>query len=467
LAWGLPLAVSAGNDHKQGVVVRGAWIGVVALLVGLGAGLVGCDRNLPGRLAATETGTLLDPPAPRGSPLEAFDAACGTVDGGPHAFRRAPYLQEVGAHGATVVWTMESPEPAHVELTLPDGSLAATGLSTIELTRRLRGASQHYVRFEGLEPATLYCYSIVGDGAELLGRSGFRTAPAPGSGQPVRFLAFGDSGTGSDDQRALRNQMFSVPFDLAIHVGDVAYERGNLGQLEHYHFAVYDPLFRSLPHYPVAGNHDYRTDDAAPFREVFHLPRNAGEGWEERWFSFDWGDVHFVGLDSECVGATQAEWLRADLLANALPWVVVYAHKPPYSSGHHGGSSRFRRWFSPILDEHGVQLVVAGHDHHYERTRPMGGVHHFVSGGGGKGVRIPGKASFTEHAQAVIHFLYVEVQGDEMRVHAIDGTGREFDGAVIARTVPSMPAALRHGSPGADAAPGGDAAAPMRAILEE
>jgi acid phosphatase type 7 len=407
---------------------------ILALFAASLAACGGCDRNISGRLAAVETGTLLDPPPSRESPVAALDEACGTGDAeaATGTFSRAPYLQNVSAEAATVVWTLDDDEPVRVVLSQPDGTAVATHHSELEPTRHLRDAHQHFVRFEGLEPGTVYCYAILAGETELLGRTGFRTAPAPGSGEPVRFIAFGDSGWDGGDQEALRQQMDTLPFDLAIVAGDVVYEDGTLNQYERRHFAVYDPLFRSVPHYPVLGNHDYKTANGGPFLEVFHLPPNAPEGAQERWFSFDWGDVHFVALDTEAYGEAQAAWLRADLAANELPWVVVYAHRPPYSSGKHGSSSGFRRWFSPILEEHDVALVIAGHDHHYERVQPVGATRHFVTGGGGRGVRPPSPKSFTEHAEAVIHLLYVEVTEAQVRVHAVDGTGQVFDGAVIA-----------------------------------
>ncbi|MFW5926065.1 MAG: metallophosphoesterase [Myxococcota bacterium] len=398
--------------------------------------LAGCrGRNISGVVAAQGTGNLLEPPAGRVSGLDELAEECDTpTDRHPARtgrLDRAPYLQNASDEGATVVWTSADPQPATVEVSLPDGTAVTSVPSTVEATRYLDGSHQHFARLEPLEPATVYCYSIRQAGEEVVGSTGFRTAPEPGQDAPVRFVAFGDSGGGSEDQVRLRDQLESFDYDLLLIMGDLAYDSGELGELERKHFDVYDPMLRSIPSFPVAGNHDYHTGNAGPYLEVFHLPDNGGDEGRERWYSFDWGNVHFVGLDTERFGPEQTEWLRRDLAANDLPWVVASLHRAPFSSGYHGGSGSVQSYFLPILEAHGVQLVLAGHDHHYERFAPLDGVTHIVTGGGGKGVRLPGTGSRAEFAEGVIHAVYATVEDDEMRLHAIDATGREFDGVVI------------------------------------
>jgi Icc-related predicted phosphoesterase len=141
--------------------------------------------------------------------------------------------------------------------------------------------------------------------------------------------------------------------------------------------------------------------------------------------------VHFVGLDSEVDLHSQAEWLEQDLSDNRLPWVVVMVHRPPYSSGAHGSTMVVREAFSPIFEAHGVQLVLAGHEHDYERSVPIEGTTYVVTGGGGRGTRDVGHSSFTAYSEAVAHFIYVTVDGADMRLYAVDGTGETFDFAHI------------------------------------
>jgi 3',5'-cyclic AMP phosphodiesterase CpdA len=145
--------------------------------------------------------------------------------------------------------------------------------------------------------------------------------------------------------------------------------------------------------------------------------------------------VHFVALDTEADYSEQMKWLERDLAANPLPWKVIYMHRPPYSSGAHGSDTTLRNKLAPLLKKYGVQLVLSGHDHDYERMKPQDGTAFVVTGGGGVGTKSVGKSSFTAFSEDVIHFVYVEVTADELTLHAIDATGRKFDSMVVPRVI--------------------------------
>ena len=108
-------------------------------------------------------------------------------------------------------------------------------------------------------------------------------------------------------------------------------------------------------------------------------------------------------------------------------------HRPPYSSGYHGSDMRLRQLLAPVVEKHHVQLVLAGHDHSYERTKPMNGVLYVTTGGGGVGTYDVGTSDFTAFSDSVIHFSFIEVGVDQMILHAIDANGMEFDSVVVPR----------------------------------
>jgi hypothetical protein len=108
-------------------------------------------------------------------------------------------------------------------------------------------------------------------------------------------------------------------------------------------------------------------------------------------------------------------------------------HRPPYSSGEHGSDLKLRALLAPVMEKHHEQLVLAGHDHNYERMKPQNGIQYVVTGGGGKGTRPVGSSSFTALGVDVIHMLDIEVGSDSLVVHAIDGVGKEFDSVVVPR----------------------------------
>ena len=393
--------------------------------------LIACDGNATGNLAAPPGGDTSHP-ARRGSPVDDLVGPCGPgsrTDAGS-VVRREPYLQDVTPRSAMIGWVTTDGAGEHVRVTSIDGATVAVVPAVIQRGEtRSDDETQVWARLSGLEPSTVYCYAVERGAVALTERTGFRTAPLASSAGPVRFMAFGDSGSGDDDQRALRDRMFDMPYDLVLHTGDIAYDSGTIDQYEDHVFAVYARLLRNVPMFPIAGNHDYKSDDGQAFRDVFALPDDA-----ERFYSFDWGRVHFVGLDTEADYGLQAAWLAADLAATRLPWRIVYMHHPMYSSGAHGSDLALRALLAPVFARGGVQLVLAGHDHDYERMHPQNGVAYVVTGGGGRRTRAVDRSEFTAFAASVIHFVYVEVGADQLVLHAIDGAGVEFDSMVVPRT---------------------------------
>lgn len=366
----------------------------------------------------------------RGPWDEALDDACGPgglTQAGERMIVRWPYLQKVTASKAEVLWTSDTDEPIEVEVSRPDGTVIARAASEVDTGARPPAGRQHVARLSDLDPDATLCYRLVGAEGVLLDPTGFRTAPRKDSDTPVRLVALGDLGTQTSDQYAVLEQLETVAFDLAIITGDVAYDDGTRRELEENFFGVYRDLLTQVPFFVASGNHDYNTEDARPFREAFALFENGGPEGLERWYSFDWGRVHFVVLDTERVDRAQVEWLEQDLAANDSPFTVAVAHRPPYSSGTHGSDLGVREAFSPVFARYGVQLVLLGHEHDYERTRSIDGVTYVVTGGGGRGTRPVGESDFTAVSDRVAHFVYVEVDGDTMRMVAIDAAGKEFD----------------------------------------
>jgi hypothetical protein len=411
-----------------------------ALALGLVAAFVpACDPNVPGRLQAQHVGDVSNPPAARGDGSEAIRAACALPpDGQPRAagaMKRQPYLQQLTDRSGKLVWTAAGEQPATVLLRRADGGAPVAAAVTRDESAQLPAGQRQWVAsLEGLSPDTLYCYQLR-EGEAAVAEAGFRSAPARDGATPARFVVFGDSGEGGEDQHAVLDQVKTVPFDFILHTGDIAYDNGTRSQFEAHFFDVYADLLRLFPVFPASGNHEYETQQAAPFREAFVLPENGGPEGKERWYSYDWGPVHFVVLDTERIGPVQAAWLEADLsAASDRPWTIVYGHKPPFSSGSHGNDAGFQQTFVPILERHHVPLVLSGHDHDYERVKPQNGVTYVVTGGGGRGSRDVGHSSFTAFSESVQHFVYVTATADTLALHAIDGTGAEFDSLVLHRS---------------------------------
>ncbi len=392
--------------------------------------LAACDTNDSGNLAASTYPQLsVDVLEMSGPPAR---AECG--DGTPTllgltTLGRLPYLQRVGDRSAWILWAARR-EDFWVELTDLDGNPVGRQLG--EPDPGSGDARMRVARFDDLEPATTYCYEVRSPDGAIVERTGFRTAPSVGDEQPIELIAFGDSGTGSEDQLTLARYIAAAPYDLVLHTGDVVYGGGTRELYDAHFFHPYASVLSSVPAFLASGNHDYESG-LKGFLEVFALPENGTEEGRERWYSFDWGVAHIVALDTERDIPAQVEWLERDLAANQQPWTIVFAHKPPYSSGEHGSDLEVREAFGPIYERYGVQLVLNGHEHHYERTLPINGVTYVITGGGGRGTRTVGSSEFTARSEAVIHFVHVTIDGDELTVRAIDGTGSVFDAVVIGR----------------------------------
>jgi hypothetical protein len=184
------------------------------------------------------------------------------------------------------------------------------------------------------------------------------------------------------------------------------------------------------------------TDAGAAWLRAFVLPGDNGTH-TTRYYSFDYGAAHFLALDSEeDFGPTSAQytWLLRDLespAAQRATWRFAYVHRPPYSSGlGHGSEYALREAWSPLFERFGVDVVFAGHEHNYERSKPVrdytavGGrfpVVYIVTGGGGKQLYEVGRSPWTAYSAMVYHFVRVDVSGRHIRLQAINAAGQVFD----------------------------------------
>lgn len=302
---------------------------------------------------------------------------------------RAPYLQMISASGVTLRWQSVTAYRGAVSY-----GLAADKLDKVQ--REPESREGHEIRLSDLKPATRYYYAVGPDGRES-GASGreddwFMTAPPPGSGQAVRFLVLGDPGLAIPGQAKVRDAALhwlaqnsrpnQARMDLLLTTGDNAYRSGKNEEFQYQFFEPFKNILRNIPVWPVYGNHDARRWS---FFEIFSFPTRAESGGvasgTEHYYSFDYGKVHFVILDSQDASRSRkgdmANWLRRDLTANQLPWVISLFHHPPYSKGSHNSDSSYdsrgrmidmRENILPILEQAGVDLVLTGHSHMYERS---------------------------------------------------------------------------------------------------
>ncbi len=282
---------------------------------------------------------------------------------------RGPFLQLADSTGVTVVFHTDLPSIGAVRFGASPGPLSGQ-------VTELVPESVHAVRLSGLTPSTRYAYEVSVDGVTVAGGDSFRfrTYPPPGSPESFRLFAWGDSGVGTNEQLRLADQLSAEAGDatLSLILGDIVYYLGEPALYDARYFEPYAALLRRMVVWPTIGNHDVGLDPlGGPYLDAFHLPTNNPAG-TELYYSFDYGDAHFVCLDTHvsghAAGSAQLQWAAADLAATSAKWKVVFFHVPPYSGGSHLDDPGVRDGILPVLEAAGVDVVFSGHSHVYERT---------------------------------------------------------------------------------------------------
>jgi hypothetical protein len=304
---------------------------------------------------------------------------------------------------------------------------------------------QYRADITGLQAATGYQYEVILDGQVAANDpiSNRFSTPAPGD---LSFLVFGDSGADSPEQLALITRMTAEPgIAKILHVGDLAYEYGTFAQLEANYFRLNAPLMSRLPFFATPGNHDYITANAAAFLAGHVAPDGSVPAADRgRYYSYDWGDLHFASIDSNLLATDAASrmlnWLDADLAATGKYWKIVFLHHPPYPTGTHLGDPicvSVQQNVNPIVERHGVQLVLSGHEHGYERSfplvsnQPVGvgtpSTMYVITAGGGQTLETVGSLPQCALSVQAFNYLRVDVKGFALTFTATGLDGNALD----------------------------------------
>ncbi|AFE09810.1 alkaline phosphatase [Corallococcus coralloides DSM 2259] len=378
----------------------------------------------------------------------AASAPPSSSDSGP-VLPRQPYLQSVKQTSAIVAFRTASscnPTVRYGEGTSLTSSVSA-GVS----------GTRHAVKLDGLSAGRTYGYVVEACGSKT-GLRSFQTSTTSAATK-AHFTAMGDFGTGGSMQKKVMAVMNTPQWrsELLLALGDNAYPDGTDAEFQAHLFTPMAGLLREVPMFATPGNHEYVTNQAQPYLDNMYLPANNPQG-TERYYSFDWGPVHFISLDSNCaVGlasadrctlAAQKAWAESDLAANTRPWTVAFFHHPSWSSGEHGSQLTMRRQFGPLFEKYGVDLVLTGHDHDYERSKPMfgdnvasstqRGIPYLVVGSGGATLRpFPNSqpAWTALRDNQAYGFLDVTVDGGTLTARLITSSNTVRDTLMLKKTL--------------------------------
>lgn len=324
---------------------------------------------------------------------------------------RGAYLQSGSQTSIKIRWRTVGASNSRVRF---GSSYLASGLYAT-IVDDATSTTEHIVTINGLTPDTKYFYSIGTSGAvQQVGTNNFfTTAPPANATRKIRIIAFGDCGregpsgaTYQDDNYAnyqafLTSKGIDAP-DAWLLLGDNAYTTGTDAEYTSNFFTTYGAnILKNHKLYPSPGNHDYgvsteKPNRTKPYFTNFTVPQ-AGEAGgvasnKPNWYSFDIGNIHFLSLDSYGTEPTDAlsnmgtasgttimkNWIATDLAANTKKWTVAYWHHPPYTKADHNSDSEtdlaaIRTNFIGFLEARGVDLIICGHSHGYERSYLMKG----------------------------------------------------------------------------------------------
>jgi hypothetical protein len=187
-------------------------------------------------------------------------------------------------------------------------------------------------------------------------------------------------------QEATAETIESLHPAAVLALGDLQYESGALVGFQD-SYAKSWGRFKSITH-PAPGNHDWSTPNLAGYRKFW--PGAVDAASRRTWYSFNVGTWHVISLDSDCrsvggcqTGSVQEQWLKADLTAHPAKCILAFWHHPRWSSGLHGSDPGYDDFWKDLAGA-GADVVLSGHDHHYERFGPDRGIRQFVVGTGGR-----------------------------------------------------------------------------------
>lgn len=321
----------------------------------------------------------------------------GVPANGVAVITRGPYLQSANDTSVIVRWRTNIPTQSIIDYGSTVASLTNTVSNTVLKT-------EHILTVGNLNPSAKYYYQLRNSSDTIVFPSTdlyFKTYPVPGSVTPLTAWILGDCGTGNNDARNVRDAFYdyigSQHTDMMLFLGDNAYVDGTDTEYQTANFQnMYEEKLKNTIAWSCLGNHDGHSANSStqtgPYYDIFSFPTNGQCGGEpsgtEAYYSFDYGNVHFVVLDSyetsRSVTGPMHMWCEDDLESTTADWIIALWHHPAYSKGSHDSDvdtelKEMRQNFLPLFESHGVDLVLSGHSHSYERTFLLNGHYGFSS----------------------------------------------------------------------------------------
>ncbi|MFP4136342.1 MAG: purple acid phosphatase family protein [Candidatus Acetothermia bacterium] len=329
-----------------------------------------------------------------------------------------PYLTLVDGPTPVVNWRTEREVVGRVEYGRLERYLETGNLGkTIE---EEDGAGNfHHLRLEGLSPGKEYAYRV------SPGKEGvFRFKSPREEAEDFDFLVYGDTQTCPIRHRLVASEMAEDSTDptFVLHSGDLV--KSPIDSRWSDFFWANAPFSTSTPLMPALGNHE---NDDDSYYKAFALPEGGGRYGKE-WYSFEYGPVKFIILDSNAgqIGlkrfSEEKAWLEEELKNQTRPGTVVVFHHPMYSSVYSTGvDSGLEKSWGSLFEKYGVDLVLSGHMHSYERIEKSGTTYVVAGGGGGPSGYLEGQFDFSRKTRGnSLHYLRARVEDEEIKLQAVE-----------------------------------------------
>lgn len=379
-----------------------------------------------------------------------------------------PYLQSAEKTGMTIKWETIYPTHGYIEY----GKTKNFGKKTIE---EANPNLNHQLTLVGLEPDQKYYYRVVcGDISSPI--STFTTKPD--TNKPFKFIVYGDNRTQIKIHERISRQIAKENSDFVINVGDVVSRGEVLPQWIDEYFLPIGAYSSTTPSYISIGNHEYGgywdQRKVPPFEKYVSHPIGT-VGSTQYYFSFDYGNSHFIILDPNegenggddsiiSPDSQQYNWFIQDLkeAQKTSDWIFVIMHEPPYSEcwsgGYYNGEPPLRKYIVPIIEANNVSIVFAGHTHDYERGLPHeaydpktgkgNNAAYIITGGGGASLddhkyyewdqidlpdhpANPDNDEYDGGKYYKYHYVVVEVNGKIIKIKAVEVNGDGTNGGVF------------------------------------
>jgi len=344
----------------------------------------------------------------------------GLSSSGAHAmFLIGPYPQNAQSDSIILSWKTTTPTAQNE---VHWGSSPMLGNVTVEKCMCVK--TKHTVNIKGLTAGQKYYYTVVSDQIESPLYTFWTAFPR---NDTIRFVAYGDSQGVWDNWQTVLLVSQAIEKEQPAFVlkpGDLVDDGKNAN--DWIDFFTASPFVHNSTLYPVLGNHE---NYSHLFFSYFSLPFN------ERWYSFENGPVHCIGLDSNKYNRyrfVQFLWLVHDLQTHHAPFTIVFFHHPVYSSSEHGNTTILQKIWAPVFAYYHIDIVFNGHDHNYEHSY-VNGVTYIVTGGGGSPLYDNGYSPWTVYSEKTYHYCLLTVNATTLIFEAKKPDGLVFDSFILTK----------------------------------